>query len=232
MLGVLIKTSLVDYPGRVAATYFLSGCNIRCPYCYNGELVLQTLPTEESQTLDDVMRHLEKRKNVLSGFVLSGGEPLIYENIPEIIKIVKNLGYSIKLDTNGLLPEKLEQLFLSKKTTPDYIAVDIKTNPEKYHLLGYSGNSREKLLHTIKILQALPNEQKEFRTVLCPPLVTKEDITSMSQFLEKDSRWFFAQFRNDNCLDETYNNIEPYTDSKVHELTEYAKICVPNAILR
>ncbi len=232
LIGSLIKTTLVDYPTRVAATYFISGCNIRCPYCYNTELVLQTIPKQDSQTLDEVYSHLEKRKAVLSGFVISGGEPLIHDQIPSIIKKVKAMGYKVKLDTNGLFPEKLHKLFSNSETRPDYIAIDIKTSPTKYDIIKYSGPAKEKLLESIDIIKELPNDKREFRTVLCPPLVSSEDIPFMAELLPPDAAWYFAQFRNENCLDPTYNNITPYTDNENKKIVAYAKTFIKDAKLR
>ena len=138
--GVLIKTTLVDFPGKVAASYFLRGCNLRCPYCYNVELiksdsVLKNLSAEKNSDFKspvEVLEHLYKRKNVLEGFVISGGEPLLNPATPLLIKEAKKMGYKIKLDTNGTLPLMLESLILNSDTRPDFIAVDIKTSPEKY----------------------------------------------------------------------------------------------------
>ncbi len=230
--GTLIKTSLVDFPGRVAATYFLSGCNIRCPYCYNGELALNQVEDIDLLSLEEVYEHLIKRKNVLTGFVLSGGEPLIYPQIAEVIKAVKDMGYNVKLDTNGLLPENLELLFSSKDTTPDYIAIDIKTAPSKYNLLKYEGNAYEKISRTIEIVKQLPTEQREFRTVLCPPLIDEDTIVGLAELLPKDARWFFAQFRNENCLDASYNTVTPYADKCINELVSVANKIIPQAKLR
>ncbi len=230
--GILIKTSLVDFPGRVAATYFISGCNIRCPYCYNVDLVNQTLPKEDTINTEDLFNHLIKRKNVLSGFVLSGGEPLIYNETAQIIKKAKELGYTVKLDTNGLLPDRLEELFKTKETTPDYIAVDVKTSPDKYNLLQYSGNAYKKLIKTIDIVKALPVEQIEYRTVLCPSLVKKEDIITISKMIPVDAKWFFAPFRNEQCLDEEYNTITPYTETEMLSLVEHATKKIHKAQLR
>ena len=229
--GSLIKTTLVDFPGRVATTYFISGCNIRCPYCYNGELVFNTLPEEDSTSLPELFSHLEKRKNVLTGFVLSGGEPLVHKEATEIIKFAKNLGYKVKLDTNGLYPERLEKLFENQETTPDYIAVDLKTRPENYKTLKFFANATEKLTQTISILEQ-KNVDHEFRTVLCPPLIAENDIHSIANLIQKDSKWFFANFRPENCLDPLYDNIPPYNEKQVTELVNYAKTQIPNAILR
>ncbi len=230
--GTLIKTSLVDFPGRVAATYFLSGCNIRCPYCYNGELVLGQVPEADIEDIEAVFAHLEKRQNVLSGFVLSGGEPLLYKETAMMIQRAKALGYKVKLDTNGLLPEMLEELLSNAETSPDYVAMDIKTNPDNYSILKYSDNATEKLQQTIELLMQYPTEMREFRTVLCPPLVNLENIDKMANLLPKDARWFFAQFRNDNCLDERYNDIQPYSEVEIKKILNRAKDTIKESFLR
>ncbi|MBQ9630473.1 MAG: radical SAM protein, partial [Treponema sp.] len=107
--GALFKTTLVDFPGLVACSFFLRGCNMRCPYCYNVGLVLNE-DDKNLSSIAELYAHLEKRKNVLSGLVVSGGEALANSLTPEIIKEAKSLGYKIKLDTNGTLSEKLEEL--------------------------------------------------------------------------------------------------------------------------
>ena len=122
--GALIKTSLVDYPGKVACAWFLTMCDLRCPYCYSGELVFNRLPPEDSYTEERVFEHLKRRRNVLSGFVISGGEALMRPELPELIRKAKALGYQVKLDTNGMHPDALEKLFSDDATTPDFIAVD------------------------------------------------------------------------------------------------------------
>lgn len=128
--GALFKTTLVDFPGRVACSFFLRGCNMRCPYCYNTGLVLNEDDPSLS-SLNDLYAHLEKRKNVLSGLVISGGEALVNPHTPVIIQKAKSLGYKIKLDTNGTLPEKLSALCEDASTRPDFIAMDIKTSPDR-----------------------------------------------------------------------------------------------------
>src|SRR5574344_1212393 len=107
--GALVKTTLVDFPARVACTFFLSGCNLRCPYCYNIELANGIKPDTDTDfaCANDVIEQLNKRKSVLTGFVLSGGEPMLNPLAPILIKQAKSLGYKIKIDTNGTLPEIL-----------------------------------------------------------------------------------------------------------------------------
>lgn len=273
LCGSLIKTTLVDFPGRVAAAIFLRGCNLRCPYCYNIELVLpQSAETPANSglcSLGELFSHLEKRRNVLTGLVVSGGEPLVNPLTPEIIKKAKSLGYKIKLDTNGTLPEKLEQLLNDDALRPDFVAMDIKTAPRRYaetmlgkheaasqaaasqtqakpqsplaasqaDALSQAAASQaeeiaQKLERSAKLVAALPPECREWRTVLVPPLVQESDIRDMAEILPKDASWQFAQFRNDSCLDPSYNAIAPYTDAEAARLVETAKELIYGATIR
>ena len=172
--GVLVKTTLVDYPGRIAAVFCVEGCNLRCPYCYNADLVVRN-KQYETVSFDEVLEHLIHRKNVLSGFVISGGEPLLYSSIQEIILQVRNLGYKVKLDTNGMMPDRLEYLIKSE-ACPDFIALDVKTVPERYTVLGSGCTGAANIRKSIQLLSQLPAEQREFRTVLVPSLVQQTDI--------------------------------------------------------
>ncbi len=135
--GVLVKTTCVDFPGRVAGSFFLKGCNIRCPYCYNVGLVLEdsVYDSEPLSTVAELFAHLEKRQGILSGLVISGGEPLLNPYTPLIIKKARELGYKIKIDTTGTLPGKLKVLVDNPELRPDFIAMDIKTTPARYATL-------------------------------------------------------------------------------------------------
>lgn len=243
--GALIKTSLVDFPGRVASSLFLRGCNLRCPYCYNWALVDSSLAEKPADgetadeglsTLHEVFAHLEKRRNVLTGFVISGGEPLLFPCLAEVIERAKSLGYKIKLDTNGTLPDKLEALMKNPATAPDFIAMDIKTSPLRYDLVsaksGNAAETAEKLAASVKLISTLPADCREWRTVLVPPLVKKDDIREIARLLPKDASWQFAQFRNENCLDASYNEIAPYSDAEAAQLIAYAKSMITGAALR
>lgn len=240
--GVLVKTTCVDFPGRVAGSFFLKGCNIRCPYCYNIGLVLEDAESQEPlSSVNELFAHLEKRQGILSGLVISGGEPLLNPYTPLIIRKAKELGYKVKIDTNGTLPEKLRTLIENPELRPDFIAMDIKTTPSRYSTLicgdasPYFGKSDyfEKVLkESSELVAAYPADSREWRTVLVPGLVTKEDISEMSKLLPQYASWQFAEFRNGNCLDPSYNDIYPYTDAEVKELIEYAQTLIKGAALR
>ena len=238
--GVLIKTSLSDFPSRVAAVVFLTGCNFRCPYCYNTELVDGSLPKEDSLSLKEILSFLEKRKNVLSGLVVSGGEALLNQRTIPLIKEAKKLGYKIKVDTNGSFPEKLKVLLENPETEPDYLAMDIKASLSKLALFLPDGKNnlslvertKEKILESIKILSSLNADRREWRTVLVPSLVEKTDIKEIAALLPKDARWYFANFQNGNCIDPRFSSMEPYSDKETEELVSLAKSMVPGAELR
>ena len=245
--GVLVKTTCVDFPGRVAGSFFLKGCNIRCPYCYNIGLVLTDsempagIETEPLNTVAELFAHLEKRQGILSGLVISGGEPLLNPYTPLIIRRAKELGYKVKIDTNGTLPDKLRTLIESPELRPDFIAMDIKTNPSRYSTLICGGASplygksdffEKALKESADLVAAYPAACREWRTGLVPGLVTKDDIAEMAKLLPQDASWQFAEFRNGNCLDPSYNEIYPYTDAEVKELIDFARTFVKGANLR
>jgi pyruvate formate lyase activating enzyme len=239
--GALIKTTLVDFPGRVAGTFFLKGCNLRCPYCYNTGLVLGGKAAEGDvlSTAAELFAHLELRKNLLTGLVISGGEPLINPLTPYIIAKAKKLGYKVKLDTNGTIPDRLAELIHNGETCPDFIAMDIKTNPARYAdeiCMKDSPLAQQDipvlLTRSAELIASFPADRREWRTVLVPPLVKKDDITAMSALLPDDASWEFAQFDNKNCIDPSYNDIPPYLDAELKELVDYAVTFIRGAALR
>ena len=245
--GVLVKTTLVDFPGRVASSLFLRGCNLRCPYCYNTGLVLggKAAADDIYATAEEVFSHLEKRKNVLTGFVVSGGEPLVNPLTPYLIRYAKALGYRVKLDTNGTLPDELNALIENDTMRPDFIAMDIKTSPSRYGELLGSLKTQDKsaavktaedffsrIEKTARLTSSLPPSSREWRTVLVPTLVTKRDIREMAALLPSDASWRFAQFRNENCIDPAYNDIAPYSDEEAASLVAYAKTFIKDSELR
>lgn len=245
--GVMIKTTLVDFPGKVACSYFMRGCNLRCPYCYNADLVKSNSSLDNSQDDSDrthlvtpitILEHLFKRKQLINGLVISGGEPLLNPATPILIKAAKQMGMAIKLDTNGTLPDALEILMSDPETRPDFIAMDIKTSPDRYaEKMGVTAGFAQKdipslLKRSVDLISSLGPDNYEIRTVLVPGLTELEDIKNIAQMLPQDASWQFAQFRNENCIDPSYNEIQPFIDAKLKELTDYAKTFIPKAALR
>ena len=240
--GILVKTTCVDYPGILAGSFFLKGCNLRCPYCYNTGLVLgKNDGTQPLNTVQELFEHMEKRQGILKGITVSGGEPLINPYTPLIIKKAKELGYKVKLDTNGTLPDELETFINDPELKPDFIAMDLKTTPARYAesvcpaFSKYHGNSEHFInvvTRTATLVASYPADCREWRTVLVPPLVKKEDIKAMAAILPSDASWQFAQFQSKNCLDPSYNGMLPYTDAEAAELIEYEQTLITGANLR
>jgi len=222
-IGGLQKTSLLDYPDNLSAIIWTVGCNFHCPFCYNKDIVegKTGLISEE-----ELFVFLEKRKGLIEGLVITGGEPLIQEDITDFCEKVKRLGYLIKIDTNGTYPEKLRELF--DKKLVDYIAMDVKAPNSKYDELTDVKTDIKKIEKSIEIIRNSKLDY-EFKTTFVPELLTKEDIVSIAKWLKGSKRFYLQQFKNDaplissklqnvaphskEELIETLNAIKPYFDS-------------------
>ncbi len=235
----LQKTTLLDYPGKVAAIVFLAGCNFRCPFCHNADLVLhpETLPTIKEE---DFFLFLENKTKLLDGIVVTGGEPTLYQDLPDFLKKIKKLGFLIKLDTNGTNPKMVKDLLEQKLL--DYVAVDYKGPLTKYdEYIGQnqkssaswrikSQNYRSIIEKTIKIL--LKNGiDFELRTTVVPGLHSKEDLLQMAKDLSS-VKWFLQQFRPGQCLDKEFDKIKPYPQSFFEDLLPELKKLVPKVEVR
>ena len=257
MLVGLLKTTLVNFPGRVAAAVFLPGCNLRCPFCHNAELTTASVvsgPRKNSQAensyvqLEEVYLHLEKRKNVLGGLTISGGEPFLSPALPDLIVQARSLGLAVKIDTNGTLPERLEMILADPALRPDMIAIDIKTSISRYGELTTEQNAGESigqaLSRSLEILareQAVPRYelpkkrtklQVEYRTVLVPGLVDEAELQDIAAVLPSDADWELASFVPGTCLCPSWNDIEPYGPEKTKSLLALAKRLIPGVKLR
>lgn len=207
------KTTLLDYPGRVAATIFVGGCNFRCPFCHNGGLVLDPL-SQESYSEKEILEFLQKRKNVLKGVCITGGEPTLHADLPEFISKIKDLGYQVKLDTNGYAPGVLKRLLDEKLI--DYVAMDIKNCPDKYAMTAgicdkessfsekMNGKMEifhlDRIEHSIRILleSSVPYE---FRTTVVKELHTGEDMLKIADWIKGCPYYFLQQYQdNENVI--------------------------------
>ena len=190
-LGGIQKLTLLDYPGVVACTVFTIGCNMRCPFCHNSLLVTKTDEAEE-YPVEDFFAFLEKRRGILDGVAITGGEPLLQSDIGEFIAKIKALGYKVKLDTNGSFPEKLEEIL--KSGNVDYVAMDIKNSPEKYaETVGIPGFDVSKIQRSIEIIRSSGVEY-EFRTTVVSPLHNAESIAGAAQMVKGSPKYFLQNF--------------------------------------
>lgn len=232
--GILRKTSLIDFPRIISSVFFFKNCNLRCPYCYNRNLVTDTDSEQNFISINQLFDHLEKRKNVIQGLVLSGGEALLNSSINKVIIRAKELGFKIKLDTNGTLPDKIQELISHKELTPDYFAVDIKTELTNYPALSPSKNQNlpDLLKKTINLLSELPPEKVEFRTVLVPSLITEQILLQIEKIIPQNNPWYLSQFINENCLDPALNFSEPYDMIQINNIFQKIKAIRPNTFIR
>lgn len=242
----LQKTSLVNFPGKVCAVVFLPGCNLRCPYCHNGELATASVASgphgeyeNEYVSLETVFDHLDKRKNVLGGLAIPGGEPLLSPALSECIKKARSLKLGVKIDTNGTLSERLQNILSSPELKPDIIAIDIKTSPNRYGALTIEESAGERAAVELeKSLEILKNEVLrgniivEYRTVLVPGLVGESDIREIASRLPHSANWQLTAFVPGNCLDPEWNAHTAYAPSKRDELVNLAKSLIPTAEYR
>lgn len=187
-IGGLQKLTLIDYPGKIAATVFTVGCNFSCPFCHNPELVDSLKIKKQPLILDeDIFDFLKQRQGILEGVCITGGEPVLHQDLPKFIKKIKDLGFSIKLDTNGSNPEIIEKLIREKLV--DYFAMDIKGSLEKYQQIIRKKTDLEKIKKSVGIIKKFPNY--EFRTTILPRFHKKEDMINIALWL-KGSRKYFA----------------------------------------
>lgn len=219
----LQKTSLIDYPNRVAAVLFTLGCNLRCPYCYNWRIVIDPKPPFLNE--EAALQILEERKKYVDAVVVTGGEPTIHKELPRFLKKLKERGFAVKLDTNGLNPTLLEECL----PYVDYVALDFKTSPEKYHLLG--AKDAGALLKTIEILKSGKTEY-EFRTTVVPKIVDEKDITRMGEVAKGAESYALQQFIPGDTLSEEYENLQPYPPDVLTKFAETLRMYVKTVVLR
>ena len=175
----LQKMTLLDYPGKVACTVFLGGCNFRCPFCHNSELLDGSAPAVMDE--NGLLAFLKKRQGLLDGVCITGGEPTLCPDLPGLLRQIRELGYAIKLDTNGYRPDVLRALV--EEGLVDYVAMDIKNSPAAYpDTAGIPGLSLTKLEESIRYLAEGPVAH-EFRTTVVKPLHTPQTIQEMGQWL-------------------------------------------------
>ncbi|MBQ8882620.1 MAG: anaerobic ribonucleoside-triphosphate reductase activating protein [Clostridia bacterium] len=202
------KLTMLDYPGKMACLIFTAGCNFRCPFCHNAPLVTEIDGAEYTQ--DEIMAYLKKRKGILEGVCITGGEPLLNKDIKELIYNIKNIGYPVKIDTNGSYPEVLENLI--DEGLVDYVAMDIKSSPENYaKVAGVDNLDFSAIDRSVKLL--LQNRvEYEFRTTVCDPLHTENDFISIAKWIKGAEKYFLQAFVDSGHLIGSGNKAFPKTE--------------------
>ena len=191
----LQKMTLLDYPGKVACTVFLGGCNFRCPFCHNSQLIAgaETLMEQE-----ELLSFLQKRKGLLDGVCITGGEPTLQKDLPQLLESIKALGYAVKLDTNGYRPEVLKNLFVAGFV--DYVAMDVKSDPAGYaETAGLPGLELSRIEESLGLLLSGVVDY-ELRTTLVEPLHDEQSVLGIRDWLgalgdgKKVKRYFLQPF--------------------------------------
>jgi len=214
-IGGLQKFSLIDYPGKISAVVFVEGCNFRCPYCHNRELVLpeyfsNTVPEEE------VLEFLESRKKKLEGVVITGGEPTIFPDLPDFLTKIRELGYYIKLDTNGSNPEILKLII--KRKLVDYIAMDIKAPLEKYKEITGVNTDIEKIASSIKLIKDSEIEY-EFRTTIIYGIHTYTDMLKICNLIKGSERYVIQNFYpSPNLIDQSFQSKKGFSEEELSKI--------------
>jgi pyruvate formate lyase activating enzyme len=221
--GGIQKTSLIDFPDRIATVLFTPGCNLRCPYCHNWRLILD--PTGPFLSDKDTLQILENRRQFVDAVVITGGEPTIHADLPKFLHTLKEHGYLVKLDSNGLLPEIMENCIPHL----DYVAVDVKTSPELYPKL--KAEKVDGLLKTIKMLKRDAVDY-EFRCTAVPGFVDEDTIPRMGEMVEGAKLFAFQQFIPGDTLDPAYNTKTPYTKEHISQLADIMASYVKEVTLR
>ncbi len=226
LIGGLQKTSLIDYPDKLAAIIFTAGCNFRCGFCYNPELVTQInkknlIPEKE------ILDFLEKRRKVLDGAVITGGEPTMHKDLPKFIRRVRKMGYLVKLDTNGTNPKMLGGLIKDKLI--DYIAMDIKGPLRGYGRVAGAKVDTKKIRESVRIIME-SGLSYEFRSTILPALHKKQDLEQMAKLIKGAEKYYLQKFRPEDKLNDlTFGGFKSYTDKEMKQLAticrEYVREC-------
>ena len=227
IIGGLQKLTLIDYPGKIAATVFLVGCNFRCPYCHNPELV--NPESTEGQIKESVFwKFLDERAGFLDGICITGGEPTIFSDLPKFIKGIKKRGLLVKLDTNGSNSEMLKNLI--KDDLINFIAMDIKTSILKYNKV----KAKDKISQVKNSINIIKDSGKnyEFRTTVVPGIVDEKDIKEIAKGLKGAKKFVLQQFRPEKVLDQSFEDVKPYSTQDLKKMAKILKSYVDVVELR
>ncbi len=224
----LQRLSLVDYPGRLCTTIFTAGCNFRCPYCFNVEIVLEPNKLENISE-EEVLNLLKDRRGFIDGVCIGGGEPTIHGALPTFIRRVKLLGLKVKLDTNGSRPRMLRRLV--EDGLLDYVAMDVKAPLDRYQEVVCAKVDVEAIKESIRILRR-GRVDHEFRTTVVPGLIGEEDVKEIARTLTGSKRYVLQQFKPGKTLNPKLRDLEPYPEEVLMRLRDMVAPCFSECKLR
>ena len=222
----LQKMTLLDFPGAVACTVFLGGCDFRCPYCHNAELLDPNFPPLMDET--ELLAFLKKRQGLLDGVCITGGEPLLRQELPTLLGEIRALGYKIKLDTNGAHPVQLRRIL--DAGLADYVAMDIKNSPERYaETIGRAQFDVAPIRESVRLLMAGDTDY-EFRTTVVAELHGEEDIRAIGRWIAGARRYFLQPFTDRETV--PLAGLSAPTQAQLDRFLAIAREFVPETQLR
>ena len=236
-IGGFQKFTMLDYPGKIAAVVFTMGCNFRCPFCHNSELVdPKAIDYENRIKESEVLKFLESRKGDLDGVCITGGEPTLQLGLKEFIKKIKKMGFLVKLDTNGSHFSVVSDLIGDNLV--DYWAIDIKTIPEKYKIMTKKDDIIENMEKSISLIVNNGSEL-ELRTTVVPGYVNQKDFNKMIDWinrisknvLPKLSRYSIQNFRPEKTLHNGFENVTPYAKEELEKMAEKLREHCENVVV-
>lgn len=222
----LQKTTLLDFPGKVACTVFTGGCNFRCPFCHNASLVTR-LDDSDTLSWDEVFAYIKKRKGILDGVCITGGEPLLQPDLEDVCRLIHQEGLSVKLDTNGAYPDRLQTIL--QENMVDYIAMDIKNSKEEYARTCGLALFPAGVESSVEIIRqsGIPYE---FRTTVVREFHSEQSMRDLAQWIAGAERYFLQSFTDSGDL--IGNGLSSYGDQEMQRLLDVVLPWVPNARLR
>lgn len=224
IFGGFEKCTLVDYPGKVACMVYTIGCNFRCPYCHNPELIDETVEVTLSEAT--ILDFLDTRRELLDGVVITGGEPTMHEELPVFMRRIKDKGFLVKLDTNGTNPKMLQQVI--DEGLVDYIAMDIKSPLETYSQTVARPVDVESIRESIRILLSSPVPY-EFRTTVVKSLLSPEDLKRIGEAIRGAKNYYLQKFVPTKILNPQFKRKVTYTDEEFEEfrsmMSNYVETC-------
>jgi pyruvate formate lyase activating enzyme len=206
IFGGLQKSTLIDYPARIASVFFTSGCNFDCPYCHNPKLASGSIPGADLFDEKQAYAFLKRRKGFIDGVVISGGEPTLQKGLAAVCRSIKQMGFPVKIDTNGSRPKVIAQLIGDGLV--DYLAMDVKTGPDEYSLLHENSCQPQDILASIRLIID-SGIAHEFKTTCVRPLVDETVIAIIARIIRGAERYALQQFRNTGVLHPEFFTAHP-----------------------
>ncbi len=218
----LQKTSLIDYPEHIVSIVFTQGCNFKCPYCHNPSLIPLENKDRSYLSVDKLSIFLQKRRNLIDGVSITGGEPTLHPDLTGLIKTIKSMDLKVKLDTNGTNPGLIKELIEDRLL--DYIAMDVKGPLEKYSIITGSENFSRNIVESIELIRR-SNIDYEFRTTLVPGLIEVADMTKIGKLIKGAKLYFIQNFRSTNTYDPDFMKLNRFPPSL---LDKFKEVIIPH----